>query len=73
MKTFIALSALLCYSSALASQSVIGQWSIHSAIAGNESDQLCTLDSTGNKISGTCNFQGKSLQVIGDDDGKITK
>ena len=49
---------------------VTGQWSIHSNIAGNENDQVCKLVVTESKISGSCNSQGKDLQVTGALDGK---
>src|ERR1700676_5011114 len=49
---------------------VTGQWSIHSNIAGNENDQVCKLAVTESKITGSCNSQGKDLQVTGTLDGK---
>src|SRR6202051_4302420 len=49
---------------------VTGQWSIHSNIAGNENDQVCKLVVTESKITGSCNSQGKDLQVTGTLDGK---
>jgi hypothetical protein len=47
-----------------------GKWKIHSSIAGNESDNECTLTQTGNDISGTCKTaEGKDSKAIGKVDG----
>jgi enterochelin esterase-like enzyme len=71
MKRLLATFTLLFASSALAAQSLTGGlWTIHSNIAGNVSDQECKFVVTDNKITGTCNFQGKNLQVTGSVDGK---
>jgi catechol 2,3-dioxygenase-like lactoylglutathione lyase family enzyme len=48
---------------------VTGQWSIYSNIAGNESDQVCKLAVSDNKITGSCNSQDKDLPVTGSVDG----
>jgi hypothetical protein len=76
MNKILATSVLAFASSALAAgtPSVSGQWTVHNSIAGNESDQNCTLTQTDNKISGTCKSQeGKDLQVTGSVDGnKVT-
>jgi hypothetical protein len=47
-----------------------GKWSIHSSIAGNESDMECTFAQTDNKLSGTCKSGEKDLQITGSLDGK---
>jgi hypothetical protein len=69
MKRLLAISALLFASSAFAAQTLTGRWTIHSNIAGNESDQECRLVVTGNKITGTCKSRDKDLQVTGTVDG----
>ena len=73
MKTLIASTILLCASTAFAAgvTSVTGHWTIHNSIAGNESDQACTLTQTENKISGSCKSpEDKDLPVTGSIDGK---
>lgn len=73
MKTLLASCALLFASSAFAAgaTSLTGHWTIHNSIAGNESDQTCTLTQTDNKISGSCkSAEDKDLPVTGSVDGK---
>jgi len=73
MKKLLALSALVIASSAFAAgaPSLTGTWSIHSSIAGNESDQACKFVQTDNKLTGTCkNQEDKDLPVTGSLDGK---
>jgi hypothetical protein len=67
----MAFSTLLVASSAFAAgaPSVTGQWSIHNNIAGSESDQVCKLVQTDNKISGSCKSEDKELPVKGSVDG----
>ena len=76
MKKFLVTSVLAFSTSAFAagSPSVSGQWAVHNSIAGNESDQACTLIQTDNKITGTCkSAEGKDLPVTGSVDGnKVT-
>lgn len=72
MKKLIASSALLfgCTAFAAGTPSLTGQWNVHNSIAGNESDQLCSLAQADNKITGTCKSQeGKDLTVTGTVDG----
>jgi hypothetical protein len=56
------------------SPSVSGKWKIHSSIAGNESDSVCTLTQTSNDIGGTCKgADGKDAKATGKADGaKVT-
>ena len=73
MKRLLATSILLCASSAFAAgaTSLTGHWTIHNSIAGNESDQACTLTQTDNKITGSCkSAEDKDLPVTGSVDGK---
>ena len=74
MKRLLAASALLFASTAFAAPSLTGQWSIHNNIAGNESDQPCTLAVADNKISGSCKTaDGADTPVSGTVDGnKVT-
>src|SRR5579871_2775636 len=72
MKKLIASSTLLfaCSAFAAGAPSVAGDWSIHNSIAGNESDQLCTLTQKDNAITGTCKLaDGKDATVTGSVDG----
>jgi catechol 2,3-dioxygenase-like lactoylglutathione lyase family enzyme len=48
---------------------VTGQWTIHSNIAGSETDQICKLAVADNKITGSCKSQDKDLPVTGTVDG----
>jgi len=76
MKKFLVTSVLAFSTSTFAAgaPSVSGQWAVHNSIAGNESDQNCTLVQTDNKITGTCkSAEGKDLAVTGSIDGnKVT-
>jgi hypothetical protein len=54
MKRLLAISALLFAASAFAAPNLIRQWTIHSNIAENETDQECKLVVTDYKITGTC-------------------
>jgi enterochelin esterase-like enzyme len=69
MKRLLAVSALLLASPAFAAQTPIGQWTVHSNIGGNQSDEVCNFVVADNKITGTCNVQGKDEQVTGTVDG----
>jgi hypothetical protein len=71
----LAFSAFLSPSAAFAAgaSSLAGKWSIHSSIAGNESDMVCTFAQTDNKLSGSCKSDDKDLQITGSlDDKKVT-
>ena len=70
MKRLLATIALLFALSALTAQDLTGLWTISSNMGGNESYQECKFVVTGNKITGTCNFQDKDLRVTGTVDGK---
>lgn len=71
----LAFSAFMSPSAAFAAgaSSLAGKWSIHSSIAGNESDMVCTFAQTDNKLSGSCKSDDKDLQITGSlDDKKVT-
>lgn len=72
MKTFV-LSLLLATASALAfgadAPSVAGKWSVHTSIAGNESDMLCTFAVKDNEVTGTCSGQLGDNPITGKVDG----
>lgn len=76
MKKLLASSTLLfaCSAFAAGAPNLTGDWSIHNSIAGNESDQQCTLAQKDNAISGSCkSAEGKDLTVTGSVDGsKVT-
>src|SRR5580698_9391850 len=59
MKILLAASAVLFATPALAAPSLAGHWAIHNIVAGNENDATCDFATADNKISGTCNAQGK--------------
>lgn len=68
------LSALLVSGSLISfaanNPSMTGKWTIHSSIAGNDSDGECTLSQTGNDIGGTCKTtEGKDAKATGKVDG----
>lgn len=72
MKKLLGISALLFAVSAFAAgvPSLTGKWNLHNTVAGSESDQVCTLVQTDNKITGSCKSQdGKDLAVTGSLDG----
>jgi hypothetical protein len=53
--------------------SVSGKWSVHTSIAGNDSDMQCTFATKDNAITGTCQGQLGELAVTGKIDGtKVT-
>lgn len=71
----IAVIALLASAFALAqgqdnTSSVTGKWKIHSSIAGNDSDAICTFAQAGNDLTGTCPGPGGEAKLIGKIDGK---
>ena len=72
MKIFLASTALLFASSALAAGApgLTGQWSVHNSIAGNESDQECKFVQTDDKLAGSCKSADKEVQITGSLDGK---
>jgi hypothetical protein len=72
MKKLLTAAALLLATSAFAAgaPNLAGKWKIHNIIAGNESDQECTLAVADNKISGSCKTDDKPLQLTGSVDGK---
>ena len=73
MKRLLVTSAFLFASSVFAAPNLTGKWTIHNNIAGNESDQVCQLAVSDNKITGSCNSQDKDLPVTGTVDGnKVT-
>ncbi len=47
-----------------------GRWSVHNKIAGNESDQLCTLTQTEKVLSGSCKSDQSTVEVTGSVDAK---
>jgi hypothetical protein len=68
-KRLLAISTLLFASSAFAAPNLTGQWAVHTIVVGNESDQVCKLVVTENKIAGTCKAEDKDHQVTGTVDG----
>jgi enterochelin esterase family protein len=73
MHRLLATSVLLLASTVLTSQDLTGPWAISVNMGGNESGQECKFVVTANQMTGTCDFQGKDLQVTGTVDGnKVT-
>ena len=72
MKKVLAIGAVLFASTALASAApnLTGKWNVHQNVAGNESDQECSLVQTESKLTGTCKSQeGKDLPIKGSIEG----
>jgi hypothetical protein len=70
-----AIGAVLLASSAfaVAAPSLTGNWTVHSSIAGNDSDQECKFVQTDNTLSGTCKGNDKDVTIKGSIDGnKLT-
>jgi hypothetical protein len=68
-----AVSAFLFASTAFAAPNLTRQWAVRSIVVGNESDQVCNLVVTDNKITGSCKAESKEHQVTGTVDGnKVT-
>jgi hypothetical protein len=65
--------ALTVIASAAETNPLSGKWQIHNTIAGNESNQSCTLSQKENEITGTCG-DGQTLATIAGkvEDRKIT-
>ncbi len=61
----ISLSAI-----AFAADPLAGKWSVHSSIAGNESDQSCTWSQKDSDLSGTCTSDRGNVTISGKVDGK---
>jgi hypothetical protein len=73
----VILSVVLASTSVLAlaadSTSVSGKWNVHSNIAGNESDSVCTLTQKDADLTGTCKSDNGEGKATGKVDGtKIT-
>jgi hypothetical protein len=75
MKRLLATSALLFGSVAFAAgaPNLTGQWSVHSNVSGNESNQECKFVQTGDKLTGSCKSTDKEVQITGSVDGKTVK
>jgi hypothetical protein len=53
--------------------SISGKWNVHSSIAGNESDSVCTLTQKDTDLTGTCKSDTGEGKATGKVDGtKIT-
>jgi hypothetical protein len=75
MKKLLASTALMFAASAFAAgaPSLTGEWSVHNAIAGTESDQQCKFVQTESKITGSCKSQDKDVEITGSVEGnKVT-
>ncbi len=72
MKTFV-LSLLLATATAVAfgadAPSIAGKWSVHTSIAGNDNDMLCTFAVKDNEVTGTCSGQLGDIPITGKVDG----
>jgi hypothetical protein len=73
MKKIIAPLFLVVSASAFAAPAIDGQWKVHNNIAGNESDQVCTLALKDGDVSGTCKTEQGDAAVKGKlEDKKLT-
>jgi hypothetical protein len=69
MKVILAATVLFAASSAFAaSPNLIGKWTIHSSIVGNESDMTCNFIRTDAKLTGSCKGD-KDIPITGSVDG----
>jgi hypothetical protein len=67
--TSIVLISSMSASAFAFAPSIVGKWSIHQNIMGNESDQQCTIAVSDNKISGSCKAGDKEIPIKGTVDG----
>ena len=65
MKIIAPSLMMLASASAFAAPAINGQWKIHNSIAGNESDQICTLTLTDATLSGSCKTEQGDAKVTG--------
>src|SRR5664279_4546456 len=50
-----------------------GQWNVHNSIAGNQSDQVCTLTQKEKVLTGSCKSDQSTVEVTGSlDEKKLT-
>ena len=74
MKLFFRpLLVLSLSAAAFAADPLAGKWSVHSNIAGSESDQSCTWTQKDADLSGTCTSDRGTVNISGKVDGtKVT-
>ena len=68
-KLLVPTVLLFCSTAFAAAPNVAGKWTIHTSIAGNESDQQCTLTVADKAISGSCTADDKTSPLKGTIDG----
>ena len=71
------LSSILVFSAssgvAAYAQELTGDWNIHNAIGGSDSDMKCTFTQKGKELTGTCKGDSGPLNITGTvDDKKLT-
>jgi hypothetical protein len=74
MKIILSAAVLVATFAALAAtpDSLTGKWTIHSSIAGNESDMTCSFTRADAKLTGSCKGD-KDIPITGGVDGsKVT-
>jgi len=49
---------------------ITGPYNLHSSIAGTDTDQICSLSQTDNKLAGTCKSDTGEVKLTGTVDGK---
>jgi hypothetical protein len=50
--------------------SVSGKWKVHTSVAGNESDMICTITQKDTDLTGTCKADGADGKLTGKVDAK---
>jgi len=60
--SFVVLAAL---ASAGENPSVNGKWQVHSSVAGNESDMVCTFTQKDDALSGSCTSDQGKFEITG--------
>lgn len=70
-RMFLSATLLIAATSLLNAQTGIsGKYTVHNSIAGNDSDQECTLTQTDKTLSGSCKGENGDLKLTGTVDGK---
>jgi hypothetical protein len=66
----VVLASTSVFAFASDNASVGGKWKVHTSVAGNESDMLCTITEKDADLTGTCKADGPDGKLTGKVDGK---
>src|ERR1700733_14198025 len=73
MKKLLVPSLLVCVAPpmfAFGAAGLTGSYTLHSSIAGTDTDQTCSLSQTNNQVAGSCKSDTGEVQMTGTVDGK---